>query len=126
MTLGVTLQFVCFWFAVYRLCIHLFLHRYAEVVAADFGFSVSDRTKLFALQQSRNLSDTVVAEMAELGRSLAAARAEVAYDGDDITASALNFARASGQVRAVAADVSSSTSVQDFCDRLAAAVPKYV
>ncbi|XP_034240271.1 uncharacterized protein LOC117644765, partial [Thrips palmi] len=98
----------------------LVLHRmrYADVQQDDFGFSVSARTKVFALERARRLNADVVAALAEISAT-AKKQSDEAYDPSDIRATQERYAELEEKAAGVAARVKNSTDVQDFCQRAA-------
>lgn len=91
---------------------------YSEVKPNDFGFSVSERTKLFAHIRSRDLEVAIDGKLSVLGRTCSEAGSLQSYDPTDIPATLERFTNFSKEIDTFAASLKSSGSVQDFCEHL--------
>ncbi|XP_034240753.1 uncharacterized protein LOC117644992, partial [Thrips palmi] len=91
---------------------------YADVQQGDFGFSVSARTKVFALRRVQQLNEDVVAALGVLGQA-AKNQSASAYDPSDIRASQERYAELEKKAADVARHLKNSTDVKEFCLRVA-------
>ncbi|XP_034240233.1 uncharacterized protein LOC117644728 [Thrips palmi] len=92
--------------------------KYSRVQPADFGFAVSDRTKVFAYKRARELSSEIVSKLSALGAAIQAGRTREARVAADVPAREARFTEAAQRVRGVAAHLKQSAGVQEFCGRV--------
>ncbi|KAE8741572.1 hypothetical protein FOCC_FOCC012909 [Frankliniella occidentalis] len=71
---------------------------YSEVKPNDFGFSVSERTKLFAHIRSRDLEVAIDGKLSVLGRTCSEAGSLQSYDPTDIPATLERFTNFSKEI----------------------------
>ena len=93
--------------------------RYADVAPSAFGFTVSDRTKLFARVQSQRLAASAQRRLLELAGAVSAALTRQDYDPSDVPSTARRFQGDAEELQRAADLLANSSGVQDFAAHLA-------